>query len=136
MSFLLRALQMGLLLCIMLPGGMAIAQKAYYVSPSGNDLNGDGSSQTPWRTIQHAVDKAETGDAVIILTAKSDFDYQEDVRLTKKIDLIGSPRNGFRVSTRSIDANGLSRAITGFSAETAISGLAPAAVPKTGSSTR
>lgn len=133
---LFRTIVAGLALFLILPGGMALAQKAYFVSPAGNDRSGDGTSSAPWRTIQYSVDKAEAGDAVIVLTLKRDFNYDEDVRVTKKIDLIGSPRNGFRVSTRSIDVRGLASSVTGFSADTPIAGLAPAELPKTGSVTR
>jgi len=39
--------------------------KTYYVDPAGNDAN-DGSSGTPWLTIQHAVDTVIGGDTIIV----------------------------------------------------------------------
>jgi Right handed beta helix region/Chitobiase/beta-hexosaminidase C-terminal domain len=38
---------------------------AYYVSPSGSDSN-NGSSATPWLTIQHAADSVKAGDTVYV----------------------------------------------------------------------
>ena len=41
--------------------------KSYFVSPKGEDMNGGGSRQKPWRTIQFAVDHALPGDRIILL---------------------------------------------------------------------
>ncbi|MHC4714273.1 MAG: putative Ig domain-containing protein, partial [Planctomycetota bacterium] len=41
------------------------AQNTYYVSTTGND-GWDGSSGTPWATIQHAVDTVTAGDTIIV----------------------------------------------------------------------
>src|SRR5262245_15712931 len=46
---------------------MALA--TLYVATSGNDA-GDGSSNTPWRTLQHAADVVNPGDTVIVRAGK------------------------------------------------------------------
>jgi len=38
----------------------------YYVSTTGNDTTGDGSSGNPWATIQKGVDTAANGDTIIV----------------------------------------------------------------------
>jgi hypothetical protein len=53
-------------LCWMLMGAVLPAfASTYYVSPTGNDL-ADGSSATPWKTLQHAADNVGPGDAVMV----------------------------------------------------------------------
>lgn len=37
----------------------------FYISPSGNDTTGDGSSSTPWATISKAHTSASSGDTII-----------------------------------------------------------------------
>lgn len=37
----------------------------YYISPSGNDTTGNGSSATPWATISKAHTSASSGDTII-----------------------------------------------------------------------
>jgi hypothetical protein len=41
--------------------------KSYFVSPTGENVDGGGSPQKPWRTIQFAVDRALPGDRIILL---------------------------------------------------------------------
>ncbi|MHC4713423.1 MAG: putative Ig domain-containing protein [Planctomycetota bacterium] len=43
----------------------AVAGDTYYVATDGND-NDDGSSGSPWATLQHAVDTIQPGDSVIV----------------------------------------------------------------------
>jgi len=50
----------------------------YYVSNNGNDSNA-GSESDPWKTIQHAANKAEAGNTVIIKPGI----YKEYVKLKK-----------------------------------------------------
>jgi len=45
----------------------------YYVSTTGNDTTGDGSSGAPWKTIQKAVDTVSTGTAHTILVAPGTY---------------------------------------------------------------
>ncbi|MHC4397846.1 MAG: right-handed parallel beta-helix repeat-containing protein, partial [Planctomycetota bacterium] len=40
----------------------------YYVDPSGNDTTGDGSSGTPWATIQHGMSQLAAGDTLLVNT--------------------------------------------------------------------
>ena len=40
-----------------------------YVSPGGDDVTGDGSEAAPWRTIQHAIDQAVSGDLIQLADA-------------------------------------------------------------------
>jgi hypothetical protein len=41
--------------------------KSYFVSPSGEDAEGGGSREHPWRTIQFAVERALPGDRIALL---------------------------------------------------------------------
>ncbi|AKU09837.1 hypothetical protein ABY42_18645 (plasmid) [Haloferax gibbonsii] len=41
-------------------GRVAAAQQVYYVSPSGDDTNGDGSKSNPWQTITKARDEVRS----------------------------------------------------------------------------
>ncbi len=49
----------------------------YYVSPSGSNLN-NGSSGTPWQTLQYSVDQLQPGDALYILAGT----YNEKINIT------------------------------------------------------
>lgn len=80
----LRALA-GLALSLLL-GAAAHAAPTYYVSPHGDDTN-DGSRQTPWRTIQHTVDRAG-GSATVLVRGGV---YHEAVRIRHS----GSAGNGY-----------------------------------------
>lgn len=51
----------------------------YYVAPTGDDTAGDGSMQRPWRTVQHAVDRAQPGDTITLRQGR----YHEGVRISK-----------------------------------------------------
>ena len=50
---------------LLLSGGLAFAGE-YYVSPSGDNKN-SGDERNPFRTIQYAVDKAGSGETIILL---------------------------------------------------------------------
>jgi parallel beta-helix repeat protein len=52
------------LIALLLVAGSASAA-TYHVAPTGND-SADGSTNSPWRTIQHAADRAQPGDTVIV----------------------------------------------------------------------
>lgn len=69
---------------------------SFYVSPQGQDANDGLSPSRPVRSVQAAVDKAQTGDEVRILTGT----YLENVNVTKGIILRGGYRANF--SKRSI----------------------------------
>lgn len=57
----------------------------YYVDPGGND-GADGSSGTPWLTIQHAIDNVATGDIINVAAGT----YTENLSIDKEINLIAS----------------------------------------------
>jgi len=49
--------------------GSAASGATYYLDPvSGNDTTGDGSSSSPWKTMQHAEDNAVNGSTVYLRT--------------------------------------------------------------------
>jgi len=68
-------------LCMVIAGMLPIApvsaaiQATYYVSPTGNDITGNGSIGKPWQTIQKARDVVRTinsnmtGDIIVYLRA-------------------------------------------------------------------
>ena len=39
----------------------------YYISPTGDDVNGDGSQSNPWKTTAHAIANSADGDTIIFL---------------------------------------------------------------------
>src|SRR5688572_8108128 len=39
----------------------------YYVSPAGNDTSGQGTSSSPWRTLQFGVNRLQAGDTLVAL---------------------------------------------------------------------
>ena len=39
----------------------------YYISPTGDDVNGDGSQSNPWQTVAHAVANSSDGDTIFLL---------------------------------------------------------------------
>src|SRR3990172_9491059 len=53
------------LLTFLIIGSEALAA-TYYVSPTGNDSTGNGSSVNRWKTIQKCADSAGAGDTCII----------------------------------------------------------------------
>jgi hypothetical protein len=48
--------------------------RTYYVSPAGSDAN-PGSSERPWRTVQHALDRLRPGERVLVHAGT----YTEDI---------------------------------------------------------
>lgn len=53
----------------------ATRQVVYYVAPSGNDAN-DGSQQSPWATINHAVEILKAGETVYVRAGKYALNQQ------------------------------------------------------------
>jgi parallel beta-helix repeat protein len=70
-----------------------------YVSTLGNDVTGDGSKASPWRTIQHAVNNV--ANAGIIRVAQGEYDENIAVRgngsQNKAVTLLGGYSSDFSV---------------------------------------
>ena len=47
----------------------------YYISPSGNDTTGTGTSALPWLTISKAHTSAANGDTIILKTSTTTYDF-------------------------------------------------------------
>ncbi len=62
------------------------AAKSYFVSPQGEDADGTGTHEKPWRTIQFAVDRALPGDHVVLMPGL----YPGETKLTHG-GLAGAP---------------------------------------------
>lgn len=65
-----------------------------YVALTGDDVTGDGSLSTPWRTIQHAIDNTSQGVNIMILGGV----YNEKLTFTNKIGIPGG-----RIALRAYD---------------------------------
>ena len=68
----------------------------YYVSPTGDDTNGDGSESNPWRTISHAVSNASDGDIIKVMDDDNDNtdDYVENVVVNKQLTIEAYDNDG------------------------------------------
>lgn len=87
----------------------------YHVAPGGNDRKGDGSGQNPWKTLQHAADRVNPGDTVLV--KNGDYapfhivrDGTRENRITFKADgdkvvIHGTENHDSRLSSVSIMAS-------------------------------
>ncbi|CAN5430516.1 right-handed parallel beta-helix repeat-containing protein [soil metagenome] len=75
---------LSLLLCAL--SAAAGAQTTYHVAKTGNDTNA-GTAAKPWKTIQHGVDTAASGDTVLVHTGN----YSEQITLKRSITLSNAP---------------------------------------------
>lgn len=66
----------------------------YYVSTTGSDSIGNGTSGNPWRTIQYAIDKVYSGDTIYIENGI----YEENIDVNKTINLIGEGRQNTTIN--------------------------------------
>ena len=57
----------------------------WYVTTTGNNTTGNGSSVNPWQTISHAVSNASAGDIIHVGAGQ----FVEQVEITKNLTLIG-----------------------------------------------
>ena len=71
----------------------------YYVATTGNDSTGDGSSGSPWKTIQFAIDNVQSGDTIHVENGT----YTENVDVNKTVNLIG---DGYQNTTVSAASSG------------------------------
>ncbi|MBK7106866.1 MAG: hypothetical protein IPH62_16460 [Ignavibacteriae bacterium] len=80
-----------LVLLILLITAQNLFAVKYYVSPTGNDITGDGSEGNPWHTIQGAIDNVVVinGDTIIVMNGT----YIENVDVNKEIIILSE--NGY-----------------------------------------
>src|SRR3982750_2021447 len=71
-----------------LSASVAVQAINYYVSTTGSDITGDGSSGNPWQTIQFAVSNGivVNGDAINVAAGT----YTEGVTVNKSLTFIGA----------------------------------------------
>ena len=93
------AILLALVLCLTLLPAAAYADggTAVYVSSSGNDGTGDGSADKPYATLAKAVDAAENGATVYVM---SDLTMTECARFYSKSLTITSDESGPYTVTR------------------------------------
>ena len=95
-----------------------VAQAAsVHVAVTGNDTTGDGSSGNPYRTVQHAVDVASSGDVVTVGSGT----FNGDVTMKNGVSLLG---NG-SANTELKGSSGLTAVVTanGIGSGTSVSGF-------------
>ena len=83
-----------------------------YVSTTGSDVTGDGTSGTPWATIQYAVNQSVNGDVINVASGI----YNESVTVNKQLTLKGAQ---FGIDPRPY---ALSARVPGGPAETIVEG--------------
>lgn len=96
----ISAILLALVLCLTLLPAAAYADggTAVYVSSNGNDWTGDGSADKPYATLAKAVDAAEDGATVYVM---SDLTMKECARFYSKSLTITSGEGGPYIVTRS-----------------------------------
>jgi uncharacterized protein (TIGR03382 family) len=82
----------GALLALACTLGPALAQAGtYHVSERGSD-EGPGSAQAPWKTLQHAAERVQPGDTVVIEPGIHDgFELERSGRPDARIRFVGKP---------------------------------------------
>jgi hypothetical protein len=53
-------------LLLLLSGFTALPGATYYISPTGNDTTGNGSSGSPWKTYNKAATNLVAGDILLV----------------------------------------------------------------------
>ncbi len=69
----------------------AVNAADYYVSTSGSDGSGDGSSGNPWATIQHAIDQVSAND--VIHVGDGTYNLSSPITVDKALTLTGNTSN-------------------------------------------
>ena len=64
----------------------------WYISPSGSDSTGNGSSGNPWLTLAQANSQASSGDTV--MCAAGTYSLSAQISITKSLNIIGSGTTG------------------------------------------
>ncbi|MEO9885183.1 MAG: LamG-like jellyroll fold domain-containing protein [Balneola sp.] len=120
------------------------AQSTWFVSPAGSNSN-DGSSGTPWLTIQFALNSAVAGDTVKVMDDDDENtdDYTENITITKNLILMRADTMGanpqvkaanssdftIRISSNNVVIDGLDiYGAAGFRSGIIISGFSNATV--------
>ncbi len=93
----------GLVGVVLLLGTDARAAIYIYVSTTGSDLTGDGTSSSPYATIQKGVDMVDAGGTVDVADGTYNAPSSPFVRIEKSLTLIGQSRDGVI-----LDGSGLS----------------------------
>jgi len=83
-----------------------VCSGTWYVATDGSDETGDGSQETPYATIQHAIDVAYAGDTVLV----SPGAYQERVGIDKPLLLMST--GGSDMTTLQPESGVPSRVVT------------------------
>lgn len=92
-ALVLVALVLAVAIKLSLSPGSVFAQNTWHVSISGSDVEGDGSHTKPWRTIQHAIDRAGRGDTIVVGPGT----YNEQLNISKSI-ILTSPTGDYLTS--------------------------------------
>lgn len=96
-----------LLLCLMAVISQAQAQTTYYVSYAGNDASGTGSSENPWRSIQHAIDNVASNDVIKLIDDDNEntADFVENIVVNKTVTIESSDETGANPQVNGADGN-------------------------------
>ena len=63
---------------------------SYYVSNNGDNINGEGSAESPFQTIQFAINTSSSGDSIFIANGQ----YDENLIISKAINIKGESYYG------------------------------------------
>ncbi|HUI30206.1 MAG TPA: T9SS type A sorting domain-containing protein [Candidatus Acidoferrales bacterium] len=99
---------------LLLAASMSFAQTNWYVSATGSDISGNGSSDNPWKTIPYAINASANGD---VIDVKAGVYAGTDITINKSLTLVGqsgamisvpnnSTVNGFDITTNDVTIQG------------------------------
>lgn len=78
-------------------GGASRAAGAVYVASDGSDENGDGSEEKPYATLRKAVEKAESGDTVYVMSDLTAESKREMSRASKPLRFLGATSDAMTI---------------------------------------